>query len=82
MTASNNTTPRLMADSKAFNRDFICRIDGTIGGLTLHTAVGHSLMLTILGDAAEKVLTKVEASKRDITRFKPYHGLTISFYYR
>lgn len=77
-----NTQPRLMNSSKEFNRDFLCRVDGTIGDLTLHTAVGYNAMLAILGDTAEKVLKRLEASKAQKLAVKPYHGLTITFYYR
>lgn len=75
-----NTTSQLMYTSKTFNRDYICRVDGTIGGLTLHTAVGYNTMLAILGDTAEKVFTRLERNKADKLIVKPFHGLVITFY--
>ena len=75
-----NTTSTLMYTSKTFNRNYICRVDGTIGGLTLHTAVGYNTMLAILGDTAEKVFTRLERNKAEKLAVKPYHGLTITFY--
>lgn len=75
-----NTTSTLMYTSKTFNRDYICRVDGTIGGLTLHTAVGFHTMLAILGDTAEKVFARLERCKDDKLAVKPFHGLTITYY--
>lgn len=75
-----NTTSPLMYTSKAFNRDYICRVDGTIGGLTLHTAVGYNTMLAILGDTAEKVFARLERNKAEKLAVRPFHGLTITYY--
>lgn len=75
-----NTTSPLMYTSKEFNRDYICRVDGTIGGLTLHTAVGFNTMLDILGDTAEKVFARLERNKADKLAVRPFHGLVITYY--
>lgn len=75
-----NTTSPLMYTSKTFNRDYICRVDGTIGGLTLHTAVGYNTMLAILGDTAEKVFARLERNKAEKLAVRPFHGLTITYY--
>lgn len=75
-----NTTQTLLYTSKEFNRDYMCRVDGTIGGLTLHTAVGYYTMLAILGDTAEKVFARLERNKADKLAVRPFHGLTITYY--
>lgn len=75
-----NTTTALLYTSKEFNRDFICRVDGTIGGLTLHTAVGYYTMMDILGDTAEKVLTRLNRCKAEKLAVRPFHGLVITYY--
>lgn len=75
-----HTTSTLMYTSKEFNRDYICRVDGTIGGLTLHTAVGFNTMLAILGDTAEKVFARLERNKADKLAVRPFHGLVITYY--
>lgn len=79
-----NTTQSPMShqDLKAINRDYLVRVDGTFADLELHTAIGLQNLLAILGDKAEKVLQKVIANKAQKVAFKPYHGITITFYYR
>lgn len=75
-------TPMSHQSLKAISKDYLFRVDGTIGELTLHTAIGLENLLAILGDKAEKVLQKLITNKAQKVAFKPYHGLTITFYYR
>lgn len=84
MTHTAPLTPKSPAlfTSKEFNRDYICRIDGNYNGLELHTAVGFELMMDILGDTAEKVLNRLSRSKADKFVCRPFHGVTITYYYR
>ena len=84
MTHNAPLTPALPAQftSKEFNRDYICRVDGNYNGLELHTAVGYTLMLDLLGDTAEKVLNRLYRCKADKFTCKPFHGVTITYYYR
>lgn len=72
----------LLITSKEFNRDYICRVDGNYNGLELHTAIGYSLMMDLLGDTAEKVLERLNRCKADKFTCKPFHGVTITYYYR
>lgn len=78
---TTNETPALMT-SKDFNRDYICRVDGNYNGLELHTAIGFNLMMDLLGDTAEKVLNRLNRYKGDKFTCKPFHGITITYYYR
>lgn len=78
---TTHTTTALIT-SKEFNRDYICRVDGNYNGLELHTAVGFALMMDILGDTAEKVLNRLNHCKADKFSCKPFHGVTITYYYR
>lgn len=80
--ASLTPAPRPPFTSKEFNRDYICRVDGNYNGLELHTAIGYSLMIDLLGDTAEKVLYRLNRCKADKFVCKPFHGVTITFYYR
>ncbi len=78
---TNHVTSALFT-SKEFNRDYICRVDGNYNGLELHTAIGFTLMMDILGDTAENVLNRLNRCKADKFTCKPFHGLTITYYYR
>lgn len=75
-------TPSAPFTSKEFNRDYICRVDGNYNGLELHTAVGFTLMMDLLGDTAEKVLGRLYRCKADKFVCRPFHGVTITYYYR
>lgn len=77
---THGTTP--LITSKEFNRDYICRVDGNYNGLELHTAIGYALMMDLLGDTAEKVLNRLNQCKADKFVCKPFHGVTITYYYR
>ena len=77
---THETTP--LFTSKEFNRDYICRVDGNYNGLELHTAIGYRLMMDLLGDTAEKVLERLNRCKTDKFTCKPFHGVTITYYYR
>lgn len=82
MQQNTTQTPTSRQELKAINRDYIIRVDGTFADLELHTAIGMQNLIAILGDKTEKVLKKVTANKMQKVAFKPYHGLTITFYYR
>lgn len=82
MQQNTTQTPTSRQELKAINRDYLIRVDGTFADLELHTAIGMQNLLAILGDKAEKMLQKVTANKAQKIAFKPYHGLTITFYYR